>query len=418
MTARRLGVSAALVDGQLVAGDVAIDGELVEAVGLPPTSGGRIAAPGLVDIQVNGFAGVDLMAADVEELHDLARALPRHGVTAWLPTLITAAVTDTDRALDRLGEAVPPGSHPVAGEARTLGVHLEGPYLSPRRLGTHPPQHRRDPDLAQLDAWRRRGDVVAVTLAPELPHALELVKALSDDGVLVSLGHSDATAYDAHLAFDAGARTVTHLFNAMSAMRHREPGLPGAALSRPDVVVQMVLDGHHLSPDVVRVVWAAAPDRVVLVTDATAAAGRPDGTYALAGVALDDTVPKLLDGMQALYANVLFERLLRPREEPLFKLDVPGAEDLGVRAAADVALHGAEGANLEHARRSFAECTHLLETVLRVAETWSSCANDAEKLKEFYALAEDAAKELMERATTLRVAATVFRGGAAVTPGT
>ena len=84
------------------------------------------------------------------------------------------------------------------------------------------------------------------------------MKALSDDGVLVSLGHSDATAYDAHLAFDAGARTVTHLFNAMSAMRHREPGLPGAALSRPDVVVQMVLDGHHLSPDVVRVVWAAA----------------------------------------------------------------------------------------------------------------------------------------------------------------
>ncbi len=289
MTTHRLGVSAALVEGQLVAGDVAIDGELVEAVGLPPASGGRIAAPGLVDIQVNGFAGVDLMAADVDELHSLARALPRHGVTAWLPTLITAAVTDTDRALDRLGEAFPPGSHPVAGEARTLGVHLEGPYLSPRRLGTHPPQHRRDPDLAELDAWRRRGDVVAVTLAPELPHALELVKALSDDGVLVSLGHSDATAYDAHLAFDAGARTVTHLFNAMSAMRHREPGLPGAALSRQDVVVQMVLDGHHLSPDVVRVVWAAAPDRVVLVTDATAAAGRPDGTYALAGVALDVT---------------------------------------------------------------------------------------------------------------------------------
>ena len=289
MTTRRLGVSAALMEGQLVAGDVAIDGELVEAVGLPPASGGRIAAPGLVDIQVNGFAGVDLMAADVDGLHSLARALPRHGVTAWLPTLITAAVTDTDRALDRLGEAFPPGSHPVAGEARTLGVHLEGPYLSPRRLGTHPPQHRRDPDLAELDAWRRRGDVVAVTLAPELPHALELVKALSDDGVLVSLGHSDATAYDAHLAFDAGARTVTHLFNAMSAMRHREPGLPGAALARQDVVVQMVLDGHHLSPDVVRVVWAAAPDRVVLVTDATAAAGRPDGTYALAGVALDVT---------------------------------------------------------------------------------------------------------------------------------
>jgi hypothetical protein len=128
-------------------------------------------------------------------------------------------------------------------------------------------------------------------------------------------------------------------------------------------------------------------------------------------LALDDTVPKLLDGMQALYANVLFERLLRPRDEPLFKLDVPDAEEVNARAAAAVAQHGSEGANLEQARHAFAECTHLLETVLRVAETWASCANDAERLKEFYALAEDAAKELMERATTLRVAATVFRGG-------
>ena len=289
MTGHRLGVCAALVDGVLVPGDVAIAGDVVESIGLPPAPGGRIAAPGLVDIQVNGFAGVDLMAAEVDDLHALARALPRHGVTGWVPTLITAAVTDTDRALDRLGEAFPPGVNAADGEARSLGIHLEGPYLSPRRLGTHPPQHRRDPDLAELDSWRRRGDVVAVTLAPELPGALELVKSLSADGVLVSLGHSDATAYEAHLAFDAGARTVTHLFNAMSPMQHREPGLPGAALARPDVIVQMVLDGHHLAPDVVRVVWAAAPDRVVLVTDATAAAGRPDGTYALAGVALDVT---------------------------------------------------------------------------------------------------------------------------------
>jgi N-acetylglucosamine-6-phosphate deacetylase len=289
MTSHRLGVSSALVGGQLVAGDVEIDGDAITAVGLPAAPGGRIAAPGLVDLQVNGFAGVDLMSAEIAELHLLAGALPLHGVTAWLPTLITAAVTDTDRALDRLTEAFPRGTRPSAGEARALGIHLEGPYLSPHRLGTHPPQHRRDPDLAELTAWRRRGDVVAVTLAPELPGALGLVKTLSAEGVLVSLGHSDATAYDAHLAFDAGARSVTHLFNAMSPMKHREPGLPGAALARPDIVVQLVLDGHHLSPDVVRVVWAAAPDRVVLVTDATAAAGRPDGTYALAGVALDVT---------------------------------------------------------------------------------------------------------------------------------
>jgi N-acetylglucosamine-6-phosphate deacetylase len=220
-----------------------------------------------------------------------AGSLPRdsrHGVTAWLPTLITAAVTDTDRALDRLTAAFAGDRGPLDG-ARSLGVHLEGPYISPRRLGTHPPQHRRDPDLAELDSWRRRADVVAVTLAPELPGALGVVKTLATDGVLVSLGHSDATAYEAHAAFNAGARAVTHLFNAMSPLHHREPGLPGAALARPDVTIQMVLDGHHLAPDVVRLAWTAAADRVVLVTDATAAAGQPDGRYALAGVSLDVT---------------------------------------------------------------------------------------------------------------------------------
>jgi hypothetical protein len=133
-------------------------------------------------------------------------------------------------------------------------------------------------------------------------------------------------------------------------------------------------------------------------------------------VALDDTVPKLLDGMQALYANVLFERLLHPRDEQLFKLDVPGADDVEARAAADVAKHGAHQATLDHAGQAFGESTRLLETVLRVAETWSSCANDVEKLKEFYPLAETGAKEMMERATTLRIAAAVFRGAPAVTP--
>jgi N-acetylglucosamine-6-phosphate deacetylase len=302
MTRHKLGVAAALVDGRWVAGDVAVVDGVIEAVGLPAARGGRLAAPGLVDLQVNGFAGVDLMSAEVEELHDLARALPPHGVTAWLPTLITAPVTDTERALDRLTEAfAAPDAGRGDGGARSLGVHLEGPYLSPRRLGTHPPQHRRDPDLAELAAWRRRADVVAVTLAPELSGALGMVKTLTSEGVLVSLGHSDATAYEAHAGFDAGARSVTHLFNAMSALQHREPGLPGAALARPDVTVQIVLDGHHLAPDVVRMVWAAARDRIVLVTDATAAAGRPDGQYALAGVSLDvtDGVVRNADGTLA-----------------------------------------------------------------------------------------------------------------------
>lgn len=288
MTARRLGVGAALVHGRLLPGDVSLDNGVVAAVGLPPAPGGRIAAPGLVDVQVNGFAGIDLMTADVEAIGSLARSLVASGVTAWLPTLITAGADQTRRALDVLAAVVPaPGSSWPASAALPLGVHLEGPYLSPYRLGTHPPEHRRDPSPGELRGWLDRAPVVAVTLAPELPGSLDLVRDLSGRGVLVSLGHSDATAEQAHAAFDSGARSVTHLFNAMTALRHREPGLPGAALSRSDVTVQVVVDGHHLAPEVVRLAFAAAEHRVVLVTDATAAAGRPEGRFALAGVPLE-----------------------------------------------------------------------------------------------------------------------------------
>ncbi len=275
----RLGVSAALVDGVLLAGDVEVVDDVVTRVGLPATPGGRVAAPGLVDLQVNGFDGVDVMTADADGLRHVSRALAAHGVTSWLPTLITAPTGDTDRALATLA-----GHADGDDAARLLGVHLEGPFLSPRRLGTHPREHRRDPGADQLRAWRRAGPVVAVTLAPELPDAVALVRELARDGVLVSLGHSDATAAQAHAAFDAGAAAVTHVFNAMSPLRHREPGLPGAALARPDVTVQLVVDGHHLADDVVRLVFAAARGRTVLVTDATAASARADGDYALAGV--------------------------------------------------------------------------------------------------------------------------------------
>lgn len=287
MATRRLGVSAALVRGSLVPGDVEVTEEAVTRVGLPAAKGGRIAAPGYVDMQVNGFAGVDVMTADEDGIALISRALAAHGVTSWVPTLITAAEDSTTRALGVLGRLLSSGVGESPRTAVPLGVHLEGPFLSPRRLGTHPAQHRRDPDRELLARWRRAAPVVAVTLAPELPGALEMVRELSRDGVLVSLGHSDATAEQAHAGFDAGARTVTHLFNAMSPLHHRAPGMPGAALGRPDVVVQLVVDGHHLAPDAVRTAWAAARGRVVLVTDATAAAGRADGSYALAGVEVE-----------------------------------------------------------------------------------------------------------------------------------
>jgi N-acetylglucosamine-6-phosphate deacetylase len=268
----RLGVEASVVDGLLVAGDVEIDEGRVAAVGLAGPGSGT-AVPGFVELQVNGFAGVDFMSADAAGYRRAAEAMLETGVTAFQPTLITAAEQDL---LAAIAEVPADATHP-----RILGVHLEGPFLSPRRLGVHPAAFRRDPDLALAGRLLDAGHVTYMTLAPELPGALELVEFLHARGVVVSLGHTDATAEEAEAAFAGGVRTVTHLFNAMRPFRHRDPGIAGAALARPDVVVQLILDGHHVAPETARIVWAAAAGRVALVTDAIAAAGAGDGAFAL-----------------------------------------------------------------------------------------------------------------------------------------
>ena len=165
---------------------------------------------------------------------------------------------------------------------RLLGVHLEGPFLSDKRLGVHPRAARRDPDPALLERLLGAGPVRLMTLAPELPGADELIGLLLARGIAVSCGHSDATAEEANRAFDRGAKTVTHLFNAMRPFGHRDPGLVGAALAREDVIVQIILDGVHLAEETARLVWRSAAGRVALVTDAVAGAGMGDGAYLLA----------------------------------------------------------------------------------------------------------------------------------------
>jgi N-acetylglucosamine-6-phosphate deacetylase len=288
----RLGVEAALVDGTLVPGDVELDGGLVAAVGLAG-GGSGIAVPGFVDLQVNGFAGVDFLGADADGFATAGDALLETGVTAYLPTLITSAEADLVNAL----RSVPETRH----GPRILGVHLEGPFLSPARLGTHGLRARRDPDPSLLDRLLEAGPVKLMTLAPELPGALELVGILQARGVTVSLGHTNATAAEANAAFDRGVRTVTHVFNAMRPLAHRDPGIVGAALVRPDVVLQAIVDNVHLDPDVVRLLWAVAAGRLALVTDATAAAGVGDGTYALGEIEIvvTDDVVRSGDGVLA-----------------------------------------------------------------------------------------------------------------------
>ncbi|MGH3110881.1 MAG: N-acetylglucosamine-6-phosphate deacetylase [Gaiellaceae bacterium] len=275
----RLGVEAALVDGCLVRGDVEIADGRVSGYGLASSNGRGVAVPGFVDLQVNGFCGVDFFEADAEGYRRAGEALLETGVTAYLPTFVTAP---EEQLLAALREV------PVSADGpRILGVHLEGPFLSPLRLGIHPAAARRAPDVELLERLLAAGPVRLMTLAPELPGADALVETLLRHEIAISCGHSDATAAEANAAFDAGVRTVTHLFNAMRPFGHRDPGVAGAALARDDVVVQVILDGVHLAPETATVVWRAAAGRVALVTDAIAGAGLTDGAHRLNGLAIE-----------------------------------------------------------------------------------------------------------------------------------
>lgn len=280
-TARRLGVRAAVVDGSVVDGDVEVADGVITAVGIGGPGGSGLACPGFVDLQVNGFAGVDLLEASVEEITDVAVALARTGVTAFQPTLVTAAVDASTGALRRLADTA---ARPHSAAARILPAHLEGPFLAPTRAGAHDRSLLLAPDVAVLAALVAAGPVGQVTLAPELPRALDLVRRLVARDVLVSAGHSAASAAEAEAGFAAGIRSVTHLFNAMPEVRGRAPGLAGAAMANPAVTVQVIVDGVHLDDVAVRLAWAACgPDRLVVVTDAVAAAGLDDGEHRLGG---------------------------------------------------------------------------------------------------------------------------------------
>jgi N-acetylglucosamine-6-phosphate deacetylase len=282
MTAtRRLGVAAALTPDGVVAGDVEVVGDRVVAVGRAPAGARGLAVPGLIDLHVHGCAGVDFQADGAAGHRRVAPALLATGVTSYQPAFVCAPPDALAAAVAEVAAALPAVR---AGAPRLLGAHLEGPFLSPVRLGAHDPGHRRDPDPVEVDRLLAAGAVAEMTLAPELPGSLAVIERLVGRGVVVSLGHTDATAAQVRAAVAAGARSVTHLCNAMRPLHHREPGPIGVALTTAALTVELIVDGHHLADDVVRLVWHAAAGRVALVTDATAAAGMPDGRYDVGGI--------------------------------------------------------------------------------------------------------------------------------------
>jgi N-acetylglucosamine-6-phosphate deacetylase len=290
----RLGVEATLVDGQFVPGDVTIEDDLISGVGLSPAGKRGLAVPGFIDVQINGFDGVDFTWAETDDYRHVARKLAATGVTSFQPTLISLPDSEYLTALGRLDPS-------QIEEARVLGMHLEGPFLSPVRCGAHDPANMIDPSTDLMEQLLSAGPVSHMTIAPELTGSMELIDLLVARGVTVALGHTDCDAQTATAAFERGARCVTHIFGAQRPWGHRDPGVSGVALTRSDTFVTAIVDGVHLAPETVQLAANSAGDRFVLITDAIAAAGQPDGHYLLGDrtVILDHGECRLEDGTLA-----------------------------------------------------------------------------------------------------------------------
>ena len=248
--------------------------------------GDAILAPGFVDIHIHGAAGYDVMSADAAGLAAIERLLAAHGVTGYSPTTVTAAIDQTLSALERLATAIEQAEQGRASNARAqpLGIHLEGPFISHSRRGVHPSANLQRPSLNLFDRfWQAaRGRVRLMTIAPELEGAMEVIAEAARRGVCVSLGHTDAELETAQAAIAAGARHATHAFNAMRPLNHREPGIIGAMLTDSRLSADIIADGIHVHPAVVDLfLKAKGSDLSVLITDATAATGMPEGRYRL-----------------------------------------------------------------------------------------------------------------------------------------
>jgi N-acetylglucosamine-6-phosphate deacetylase len=245
---------------------------------------GATLAPAFLDVHIHGAAGHDVMEATPEALTTIGRFLASHGTGSFLATTVTAPLDATLRSLSGLAKLLvhpDPSAHP---QARPVGIHLEGPFLSHVRRGAHPPEYLLAPDLKTFDRLfeAAEGYVRLMTLAPELPGAVELTAHATARGVRVSLGHSDANAAETRAAIATGAVSATHTYNAMRPLHHHEPGILGIVLTTDSLFAELICDGIHNQPEMVKLWWRAkGPDRAILVTDAMSATGMPDGEYRL-----------------------------------------------------------------------------------------------------------------------------------------
>jgi N-acetylglucosamine-6-phosphate deacetylase len=294
---------------ELVGATVVVRDGRIEAVGVglaPPASAetfdltGLTLAPGFVDIHVHGGGGFSLITEDPEEIRSYARWVVSRGVTGFLVTLVGAPLPQMKRWLAAAAAA----GEEAEDAAQCLGVHLEGPFVNPDRRGALPAEGLRLPDVAEFLALAdaAQGRLKVITLAPELPGAADVVAAARQRGVVVSMGHTDATYEQTLEAIEWGVRQATHCFNGMRPFHHRDPGCLGAVLSSPRLGAELIADGVHVHPGAMALLLAAkGPQGTILVTDGIAAAGLGDGAYSLAGEAIEvrDSVASLPDGTLA-----------------------------------------------------------------------------------------------------------------------
>jgi len=253
---------------------------------------GALLAPGYIDLHVHGGAGCDVMQAGAGALAGLEQHLARHGVTSYLPTLLTAPADEILAALDRLAAAVEQAETEPTAELRAqpIGLHLEGPFLSREQCGVHPVEHLQPVSLELFSRfWEAaRGRIKIMTVAPELPGACELIAEATRRGICVSLGHSNADYAEARAGIAAGARHATHIFNAMRPLRHRDPGIAAAVINAPAVSAEIIADGIHIAPGMLELfLRAKGRESAVLVTDAMSAAGMADGHYRLGSIEVE-----------------------------------------------------------------------------------------------------------------------------------
>jgi len=248
---------------------------------------GSTLGPALFDVHNHGAKGHDVMEATPAALDAIGSFLASRGTGSYLATTVTAPLNTTLWSLSGLAKLLERPA--IAGQARPIGIHLEGPFLSHSKRGVQPAEHLLAPDIATFDRFfeAAEGHIRLMTLAPELPGAVELTAHATARGVRVSLGHSNATAAETRAAIAAGAVSATHTFNAMRPLDHREPGILGTVLTCDTLFAEMICDGIHTAREMAKLWWRAkGPERAILVTDAMSAAGMPDGEYQLGGFAV------------------------------------------------------------------------------------------------------------------------------------